>query len=182
MATAVFPAALPQILAQDLAAAAREARYIPRDQRIAENYREKMHFNSPDLPSKDEVYTARFGRTKDAKALQLASVAAEMHLRPLLEQAAGRKLGRIDARLHRMGAGDHFRAHLDDNLGTMGFSLSLTKGWRWDWGGLLVVPGEGRAFLSRFNELVVMDGSAHLVTEIAPHAREPRYTLVGFAA
>ncbi len=85
---------------------------------------------------------------------------------------------------YKMLPGDHLRLHKDDYAGHTGFVWHLSKGWKWDWGGLMVsLDGDGaRATLPEFNTLVVIDhaqGLPHLVTQVAPWAKEPRMTVTG---
>lgn len=123
-----------------------------------------------DLPGVGEDYSASFGRAYNA---QLDSV--ERDLRKYFPT------GSLDLRAHVMRPGDHFRCHTDEQVGVRGFTITLSKGWKWDWGGLLVVmEGDPKPYLPRFNELVVIEGQAHFVTPVCSWAREPRYTLVGF--
>ena len=80
--------------------------------------------------------------------------------------------------------GDHLRLHTDDYAGHTGYVWHLSKGWKWDWGGLMIaVEGEkGTATLPVFNTLVLIDHGAaipHCVTQVAPWAKEPRYVLTG---
>jgi Rps23 Pro-64 3,4-dihydroxylase Tpa1-like proline 4-hydroxylase len=177
----VFPAET----AERVRAAFLSAEYRRRDQRVSGNYSGLHRFTDPTLPSGAETYTARFSRSKSLERDPGLLEACERHVRPQLERLAGR-LGALDLRCHRMDAGDHFRAHVDQAEGDVGFTVYLCKHWRWDWGGLLIAveDGEARAFLPRFNELVVMDAAArtpHFVSAIAPHALEPRLVIVGFA-
>ena len=123
------------------------------------------------LPGGDEIYTAAFWRSRKIESA-LGSVAGKF-----------RKLfGEVDLRAHKMGPGDHFRCHVDERVGEMGFTLTLSRDWKWDWGGLLMVMEDGVPVphLPRFNELVVIEGQPHFVTQVSPWAKEPRLTLVGF--
>lgn len=178
--------AFPPKVAEQLLEQVKQAPFWPKNQSYPDNYRNAHRFESDDLPAEDEVFTARFCRAEILERSHELTAACERYLRPQLEAVANKALGPLTIRVHRMKAGDHFRAHVDSAMGAIGFTVNLCKGWRWDWGGLLVAieAGEAKAFLPRFNELVVMDAAArtpHFVTEVAAHAREPRYTLVGFA-
>lgn len=184
MLVSVVSPVFPDEVARLLAAALAGAHYKRREQRVAGNYAGPQRLEGEGLPTPAETYSASFERSmaleRDAEFVRVG----ERYLRPHLERIAGAKLGLLGMRAHRMGCGDHFRTHVDDMLGAVGYTVCLSRAWRWDWGGLLVVPAEGRAYLPRFNELVVLDSTrrpAHLVTGIAPHALEARLMIVGFA-
>lgn len=147
------------------------ASYMRKDQA-----RESLEAWHQDLPGLRETYSARFGR---AKGLEEELRGMEWLVRKLREAMGCREL---DLRAHRMEVGDHFRCHRDNRVGERGFTLTLSKGWKWDWGGLLMVMGEEKpeAFLPRWNELVIIEGDPHFVTPVCDWALEPRYTLVGF--
>lgn len=173
--------ALPRVEAEAMREKFVGAHFHEVGQRHPERYQASMRFDSADLPDSDEIYTARFGRSR-----QLEVDSAEMceeFIRPLIESEIGASLGKIKLRAYRMQAGDHFRAHRDDYFCAASFAYYLSHGWRWDWGGLLIGIEDGfaKSFLPRFNDLVIMmPNIPHFVTEIAPWAREPRYMLGGF--
>lgn len=133
--------------------------------------RKELREVGADLIGPGEVYTAQFWRA------DVVCNEVEKRIRGVL---GGERP--VDLRAHCMRSGDHFRSHLDDGVGTAGITLTLSKGWKWDWGGILMVleGGEMKSYLPRFNELVVIKGAPHFVSQVAPWAREPRYTLVGF--
>lgn len=126
----------------------------------------------PDLPDSEEIYTAEFLRSG---SVDLGKV--EKRIRAVMQVD-----GPMDLRAHKLVRGGHFRCHTDERVGQVGFTLTLSKGWKWDWGGLLMVMDGDRPtpYLPRFNELVVIQGQPHWVTEVSKWALEPRYTLVGF--
>lgn len=117
-----------------------------------------------------EVYSAKFWRTA------VETFGIDKRIRDFL----GCEF--VDLRAHKMGVGDHFRSHVDDGVGTCGITLTLSKGWKWDWGGILMVleGGEMKSYLPKWRELVVIKGSPHFVSPICPWALEARLTLVGF--
>lgn len=127
-----------------------------------------------------EEYSASFGRSRH---LGEFSARCDEVLKPALGGLLGEEITDLDLRIHRMVAGDYLRAHVDQNLGSYGFTVTLSKTWKLDWGGLLiVVDGETEVFCPRFNELVVVGSETpHFVTEVSKYALEDRLTLVGFA-
>ncbi len=105
-------------------------------------------------------------------------------LYPKVEQETGRACRSCVLKLYKMPAGAHLRLHRDNPLGHTGFVWHLSKGWKWDWGGLMVaLDGEqASATLPAFNALVLIDHAAavpHLVTQVAPWAKEPRMVVTG---
>lgn len=131
------------------------------------------YYSSVGLGMEGETYTAQFGRAEKLE-VELRGVFEE-HIRPVIGKY-GR--GNVYLRAYKMTAGDHFRLHTDD-LNPTGFIWYLSKGWRIDWGGLLI--DDGVIHVPEFNKLVVREAiTPHLVTEVAPWAREPRYMLAGW--
>lgn len=121
------------------------------------------------LPGEGEWYSASFQRAYNAQLDWVGD-----RLRKHFPE------GTLDLRAHWMSKGGHFRCHVDDQVGGYGFTLTLSKGWKWDWGGILNVGEDPVQVLPRWNELVVIHGEPHWVTPVCEWALEPRYTLVGF--
>jgi Rps23 Pro-64 3,4-dihydroxylase Tpa1-like proline 4-hydroxylase len=172
----VIQDALPLDVAERLRSAFLTAEYTPQMQRKPDYY----GHGQDDMPVSGEDYLCSYGR---AHALEKEALFRDAGL------ALGRVLssvGFIDKKMtlyaYRMRAGDHFRVH-DDRSNGIGFIYYLCKEWKWDWGGLLMVAENGMTpVLPRFNQLAVINNHAtpHFVSQVAPHAREPRYALVGF--
>lgn len=145
--------------------------YVHRDQA-----RKSLEDWSEELPGRKEIYTAKFWRCRDLEE----EFGKWGWLQDRLRSALG--CSKLDLRAHKMERGDHFRCHRDNRVGERGFTLTLSKGWKWDWGGILMVMGNEKpeAVLPRWNELAVIEGGPHWVTPVCEWALEPRYTLVGF--
>ncbi len=65
------------------------------------------------------------------------------------------------------------------------YVLSLTAGWRAEWGGLLMFPDDGassiEAFVPQFNTLTLFAvGQQHSVAQVASYAPEPRLSVTGW--
>jgi Rps23 Pro-64 3,4-dihydroxylase Tpa1-like proline 4-hydroxylase len=146
-----------------------------RDQHVSGKY---GGWSDERLPGPSEVYQASFGVAVPGRLRG----AVEVELGEKVGRLVGRKVRSIDLRVHRLVGGDFFRAHKDNEVGSYGFTVQLTKRWKLDWGGLLVVVEEEPVVcLPKYNELVVIDSETpHFVTEVSPHALEHRLTLVGF--
>jgi hypothetical protein len=126
-------------------------------------------------PSSEETYLATFCRCYTSPSV------VEFHKR-------------VDARLgcetmpplvYRLDPGDHFRCHVDDFLGNVGYTYFLNRDWKWDWGGLLMVMEgeEARAIFPKHDRLLVRDETnpiRHFVSPVAPWARESQYLMIGF--
>lgn len=83
----------------------------------------------------------------------------------------------------------HFLKRHDDSPKEEGrrlaYVLSLTKEWQADWGGLLQFLDESGAvidtFMPRYNALNLFRvPTQHCVSYVAPHARQPRYSITGW--
>jgi SM-20-related protein len=82
----------------------------------------------------------------------------------------------------------HFLTQHDDGQDPMrlaAFTLSLSSGWREEWGGLLHLTDENggieRTFVPEFNSLVLFNVPRnHFVSEVASTAPGPRLTISGW--
>jgi SM-20-related protein len=91
------------------------------------------------------------------------------------------------ATLYRPG---HFLTQHDDSGHSeqrrrVAYVLSMTRGWRADWGGqlqFLSTDGEiEEVWMPRYNSLALfMVPTPHLVSYVAPFAKQPRYALTGW--
>lgn len=128
-------------------------------------------------PGSEEDYSSLYWRAIEIEKAPYFKSAGQILLQHALKERGGAMLY-----AYRMTPGDHFRIH-DDSGNGIGFVYYLSKDWKWDWGGLLMVRNGDSVtpFLPKFNQLVVIDYSVpHFVTPIAPYAKEPRYAVVGF--
>lgn len=174
------------------AAEAARAQFLAADYELVDQVREHHYdhvfkTDSSYLPKGDEPYLARFRR---APALEQSGFLKDFYARqiqPITDALVGERTSEVDLRAYRMVAGDHQRIHIDQYAGKVGFIYYMSKGWKWDWGGLLLTAeGDGvTASIPKFNQLIVLDHGhqrpPHCVTPVTPFAREPRYMLVGFA-
>jgi Rps23 Pro-64 3,4-dihydroxylase Tpa1-like proline 4-hydroxylase len=183
----VIEDAFPPDTAEALRARFEQALYERIDQVREHHYEHVFKTESPYLPKAGEPYLARFWRSR---ALESDAAVAEFYarqIRPVLQALSGVSAEKPDLRAYKMTEGDHQRVHIDEYAGAVGFIYYMSKGWKWDWGGLLLTgKGDGMtASLPRFNQLIVLNHALarppHCVTSVAPFAREPRYMLVGFA-
>ncbi len=144
------------------------------------NYAQQAQHNH-EYYGNGEMYLCRFKRTQKLEAED------EVFKKVLLELCkvmvkAGLEVGNAEAFAYKMSEGDFFREHDDLTNGT-GFVYYLSRNWKWDWGGILIVEENGNhiAVTPKFNQLVVIPkGARHFVTPVMGYAREPRYTMVGF--
>lgn len=121
-----------------------------------------------------ETYTSDFWHSP--QLLDVLHPVIQKHFAPVLYKYGGQK--EIHFRAYKMNPGGHYRMHVDD-AGETGFIWYLNKRWLIDWGGLLIQ--EGALIVPEFNKLVIRRAKRpHFVTEVAKHAKEPRYMVVGF--
>lgn len=177
--------ALPLQVAETLRDLFLKAHFEPVKQDFDGKYETEFKSECGDLPKADERYQASFDRSRNLAADPVLQAIYLRWIAPVLAVKFGTKGEGATLFAYRMTAGDHFRVHVDGNSGPLGFILYLSKGWKWDWGGILMtlVDGVMQPTLPRFNSLVLTDHGKkppHFVTPVAAYAREPRYMLVGF--
>ena len=180
--------ALPAPAAEALREQFVAATYELIDQVRPNHYEHVFKTDSAYLPKPGEPYLARFRRARAVESSALLLSFYAEHIRPILQRLSGADAAHPDLRAYKMTEGDHQRVHIDEYAGKVGFIYYMSKGWKWDWGGLLLTA-EGDAMsasLPKFNQLIVLNHGVrrppHCVTPVTPFAREPRYMLVGFAA
>jgi Rps23 Pro-64 3,4-dihydroxylase Tpa1-like proline 4-hydroxylase len=179
--------AVPVVAAEEARAQFIGAEYELIDQVRERHYEHVFKTDSPYLPKPGEPYLARFRRSKTLESGAFLRPFYDTHIRPILGRLAGIRGEDADLRAYHMKDGDHQRIHIDDYAGPVGFIYYMSKGWKWDWGGLLMMAqgDEMVPSLPVFNRLVVLNHGKvrppHMVTPVTPFAREPRYMLVGFA-
>ena len=185
---AVIENALPVEVAEAARAQFLAAEYELIDQVREGHYGHVFKTDSPYLPKPDEPYLARFRRAKALEQSAFLQDFYRQHLKPITDGLAAIQSSKVDLRAYRMIEGDHQRVHIDEYAGKVGFIYYMSKGWKWDWGGLLLTAqGDAMtASIPKFNQLIVLNHGIqrppHCVTPVTPFAREPRYMLVGFAA
>jgi Rps23 Pro-64 3,4-dihydroxylase Tpa1-like proline 4-hydroxylase len=93
-----------------------------------------------------------------------------------------------DAQATRYNTGDFLTRHDDEIAGKgrkLAYVLSLSQGWRAEWGGLLIFNDTGggvaETFVPRFNTLSLFAvPQPHSVSYVAPYAGEPRLSITGW--
>jgi len=95
---------------------------------------------------------------------------------------------KVDAHASKYSPGHFLTAHQDDDAtkhGRAAYTIGLSRGWRADWGGLLLFL-DGKedvlsGFTPRFNVLTVFDGlQPHTVTAVSQFAPKPRLSIAGW--
>lgn len=177
--------ALPLDAAETLRGLFLNARFDRVHQEYGGKYETEFKTDSGDLPKSGEIYSASFCKSKNLPMDPVLGAVYQRWIAPVVGVKFGSKASEATLYAYCMQAGDYFRVHVDGNSGPLGFILYLSKGWKWDWGGILMtmVDGVMQPTLPRFNSLVLTDHSKkppHFVTPVAAYAREPRYMLVGF--
>ena len=185
---AVIENAVPLEAAEAARAQFLGAHYDLVDQVREHHYDHVFKTDSPYLPKGDEPYLARFGRARALEQTEFLQGFYRAHIQPITDALAEVQTTKVDLRALRMTEWQHQRIHIDEYAGKVGFIYYMSKGWKWDWGGLLLTAhGDGvTASVPKFNQLIVLNHGKqrppHCVTPVTPFAREPRYMLVGFAA
>lgn len=95
---------------------------------------------------------------------------------------------KLDAHASCFLPGHYLNSHVDDgeiNERQVAYTIGFTRGWKPDWGGMLLVWDEhGDVRFGRcpsFNTMTVFDGRIpHSVSAIAPFAPKARYTVAGW--
>jgi len=102
-------------------------------------------------------------------------------------EVTGETVVKVDAQATLYRRGDFLTRHDDRGVGERraAYTLSLTQGWRPDWGGQLLFHGDGgdvtRGFAPRFNVLTLFKTPLwHSVAPVAPYAARPRLTVTGW--
>lgn len=89
-----------------------------------------------------------------------------------------------DAQATAYAPGDFLTAHDDDVAGKNRFAafvMGLTPGWKFDWGGLLLVHDDEAAWVPRFNTLNLFAvPQPHSVSQVASFAADRRYSITGW--
>lgn len=102
-------------------------------------------------------------------------------------EVTGESVVKVDAQATLYRRGDFLTRHDDRGVGERraAYTLSLTQGWRPDWGGQLLFHGDGadvtRGFAPRFNVLTLFKTPLwHSVAPVAPYAGRPRFMITGW--
>jgi Rps23 Pro-64 3,4-dihydroxylase Tpa1-like proline 4-hydroxylase len=149
------------------------------------HYSHVFKSNDPELPAAEEVFSARFFRSAAIERNDLIKDLIEKYVRPCVSDVTQLDCnGDFNIKAYRLDSGDHFRSHVDDYAGRVGFIYYLCTDWRWDWGGILHVKVDDhiRSSVPAFNRLVVVNHNLrlpHFVSPVADYALQSRYMLVG---
>lgn len=138
-------------------------------------------------PEKSEIFSANFYRSRYLEGSDIVQDAFTNNIKPIIEENLGIHITKHDLRCYKMESGGYFRLHKDDYISRYGFQLYLSKNWKWDWGGLLLVLQKDlppQIEIPEFNKLIIMKHGdidlPHAVTQVTEFALEPRLMLVGF--
>jgi Rps23 Pro-64 3,4-dihydroxylase Tpa1-like proline 4-hydroxylase len=184
---AVVENVFPDGLAEEARGIFMGAEYDHVFQERKQHYTHVFNTQFPDLPKPGEVYYASFWRSVFLEKGAFVQGLYQSHIQPLLEAFSGSSHAKVDLRAYRLTRDDLFRTHIDDYAGNIGFIYYMSKGWKWDWGGILTMLDGDKIIptLPRFNQIVVINHKhfrpPHFVSPVAHYAQEPRYMLVGFA-
>ncbi len=153
------------------------------------HYSHVFKSSSKFLPSKDEIYFAKFYRSDKLKKNQYIDFSIKKFIFPLIKKHLKFRVKNYDIRCHKYIKDNLTRIHFDDYAGAYALTLNINKTWRWDWGGILSVPMGKNAeklhsILPIWNSLgIIYSGknySPHFVSPVQPFAKSPRYTITIF--
>lgn len=103
------------------------------------------------------------------------------------QAVTGEPVVKVDAQATLYRPGHFLTRHDDRGVGERraAYTISLTRGWRPDWGGQLLFHDEAgdirRGFAPRFNTLTLFKAPQwHSVAPVAAYAAEPRLTITGW--
>ena len=102
-----------------------------------------------------------------------------------IEEITGFQYDLINLFANKYQAGDYLDRHTD-KVGprSLTYVFNMTKNWREEYGGLLLMIEQGRYYAPGFNKLVLFDlppgGRLHCVTEVAQNVTEVRLGLTGW--
>jgi len=151
------------------------------------HYYERVFNNQIKLsPTNEEEYSSLFYRSAFLEKKEIIRETYLSFIKPILDKLSGFDLSKHDLRAYKMGKGGHFRTHIDDYAGNLGFIWYLSKNWKWDWGGLLCYIDDDQlnVNLPKWNQLIVFDHQKgkipHFVTSVEDFAKDQRIMLAGF--
>ncbi len=119
---------------------------------------------------------------------QAAAFLSGADMRAVLHAITGIQTGFADAQATRYGPGQFLTLHHDSEVRSqrrLAYVLSLSEGWRPEWGGLLLFHDEAgeviRGFVPRMNALTIFSVPRdHSVSQVASFAPRPRYSITGW--
>jgi Rps23 Pro-64 3,4-dihydroxylase Tpa1-like proline 4-hydroxylase len=136
------------------------------------------------VPGSDEVEQAE----ERTPLTEFAELMQSPEMLDLLEAITGQRGSFTDGHATAYGPGDFLTGHDDDVKGKnrlAAYVYGLTKGWRIEWGGLLLFHGPHERTASgmapRFNTLDLFSvPQQHSVTMVTPAAPHRRYAVTGW--
>jgi len=136
------------------------------------------------LPERENLQEAE----ESTPITEFAHLMQSAEMLDLLEAITGQRGGFTDGFATAYGPGDFLTGHDDDVAGKnrlAAYVYGLTKGWRIEWGGLLLFHGPHERTVSglapRFNTLDLFSvPQQHSVTLVTPAAPHRRYAVTGW--
>ena len=158
-------------------------------QKKPENYSTLFKNYSKFLPDEDEIYLAKFYRSNKLRNNPYIKQSIQKFILPLFKKYLKYNIKSYEIRCHKLKKNNHIRLHFDDYAGSYSANLNFNKTWKWDWGGILSIPGgnNGKKLFSicpGWNSLnIYLSGkknTPHFVTPVQSFAKSPRYSITIF--
>jgi hypothetical protein len=147
-------------------------------------------FKSKDskLPDDTETYAAQFRMVDERESSKTFNEKFETQVVQYLKKLFLSLRCFLRPNIMRIDRDCYFRAHNDAYVGEMGYTFFFSKGWKWDYGGLLTFINKNRAYpiFPENNSFLIRNEQAkpqHFVSPVFSWAKNRYYyLLVGWAA
>ncbi len=154
-----------------------------------DHYKHVFSTPSANLPKSDELYMAKFGRSRQLENSGEIQSVFRAHFVSVLNEFSREQLSSFDIRCYRQKPGQYYRTHIDDYAGAVGVIYYINPRWCWDWGGILHIcldgePEQVDLVYPKFNRLIILNHEKfrfpHFISTVSEYALIPRYTIVAF--
>ncbi len=152
------------------------------------HYSHVFKSEDPNLPDDKESYAANFFLAKDRQGSKTFNEQFKSNVIPFLKKNFPTLKFFLEPNIVQIKEGAYFRAHTDAYAGDIGYTFFFSKGWKWDYGGLLTFVNKQGAFpvFPMNNKFVLRNEKEkpqHFVSNVSNWSKSKYYyLLVGWAA